>query len=91
MGANDLIMSIGLGVVAELTLYFLLTRVFKLQAKAAAMAIAMLMVLIYVPWAIMVWPGADVFAIHLAIFLTFAYGLGLIGSRQGKGWHWAPA
>ena len=91
MGANDLIMSIGLGVFAELMIYMLLKRTFKLQAKAAAMAIAMLVVLAYVPWAIMVWPGADVFSIHLAIYLTTAYALGMIGSRQGKGWHWAPA
>jgi len=91
MGAGELISSIGIGVAAELLLYVVLTKVFKLQGKAAAMAVAMLAALIYVPWGIIQWPGADIFAIHLAIFLTLAYGLGLVGSRVGKGWHWAPA
>ncbi len=64
---------------------------FRLDGKAAGMAIALLALLIYVPWAILTWPGADVFAIHLAIFLTVAYALGMIGGRVGRGWHWAPA
>ena len=76
MGANDLIMSIGLGVLAELFLYIVLTRVFKLQAKAAAMVIAMLVVLFYVPWAIIVWPGPDVFSIPLAISISGCPGVG---------------
>lgn len=91
MGAGELIGGIGLGVLAEVVLYLVLTRGFRLQGKAAAMAVAMLASLGYVPWAIVHWPGADVFAIHLAIFLTLAYGLGMVGSRVGKGWHWAPA
>jgi len=91
MGAMDLLLGLGIGVAAELVVYFVLTRVFGLQSKAAAMAVALLAILFYVPWAIITWPGADVFAINLAIFLTLAYGLGLIGSRVGKGWHWAPA
>lgn len=91
MGAGDLISQIGLGVGSELLLYMALTRVFKLQSKAAAMVVAMLTMLIFVPWSIIHWPGADVFAIQLAIFLTLAYGLGMVGSRVGKGWHWAPA
>jgi len=91
MGASELLTGIGTGVLAELVLYVVLTRLFKLQAKAAAMAIALVAILVYVPYAIITWPGADVFAINLAIFLTLAYGLGLIGSQAGKGWHWAPA
>ena len=54
------------------------------------MGVALTVMLVYVPWAILTWPGADVFAIHLAIFLTLAYGLGVIGGRVGRGWHWAP-
>jgi nitrogen fixation protein FixH len=84
-------MTIALGVIAELVLYLLLTRIFRLQGKAAAMVVALLSLLFYVPWAIVTWPGADVFAMHLAIYLTLAYALGMVGSRVGKGWHWAPA
>jgi nitrogen fixation protein FixH len=92
MEAGDLIAGIGLGVVLELLGYVVLTKGFKLQAKAAAMVVAMLAVLVYVPWALAHrWPGADIFAVHLAIYLTLAYGLGMVGSSVGKGWHWAPA
>ncbi len=91
MHAGELLGIIGLGVAAELVAYLVLTRLFGLTGKAAAMAVAMLVVLAYVPWAIIQWPGADIFAMQLAIFLTLAYALGMIGSRVGKGWHWAPA
>jgi len=91
MHAGELIGIIGLGVAAELLVYLLLTRVFGLAGKAAAMAVAMLTVMVYVPWAVINWPGADIFAVQLAIFLTLAYALGMIGGRVGKGWHWAPA
>lgn len=91
MHATELIGIIGLGVAVELLVYLLLTRVFKLAGNAAAVGVAMLAVLVYVPWAIINWPGADIFAVQLAIFLTLAYALGMIGSRVGRGWHWAPA
>lgn len=91
MGAYELLSQLGIGVVAELIVYLSATRVFKLQSKAAAMVVALLVLLFYVPFALLHWPGADVFAIHLAIYLTLAYGIGLVGGRVGKGWHWAPA
>ncbi|BAN68239.1 FixH family protein [endosymbiont of unidentified scaly snail isolate Monju] len=91
MGAGELIQSIGLGVVAELVVYLVATRLFRLSGKAAAMVVALLVLLFYVPWAIIHWPGPDIFAVHLAIYLTLAYALGMIGSRVGKGFHWAPA
>ncbi len=91
MGAGELIQSIGLGVLAELLVYLTATRLFRLSGKAAALVVALLVLLFYVPWAIIHWPGPDIFAIHLAIYLTLAYALGMIGSRVGKGFHWAPA
>jgi len=91
MGAGELLAGLGIGVAAELLVYLVLTRLFRLQGKAAAMIVAMLVILFYVPWAIIRWPGADIFAMNLAIFLTLAYGLGMVGSRVGRGWHWGPA
>lgn len=91
MGAGSLLVSLGIGVSAELILYLVLVRIFGLQGKAAATAVALVAVLIYVPWAIINWAGADIFSVQLAIFLTLAYGLGMVGSRVGRGWHWAPA
>lgn len=91
MSASAMLVGIGGGVLAELLLFLMLQRLFRLDSKAAAMAVALLAILIYVPWAILTWPGADVFAIHLAIYLTVAYALGMVGGRVGRGWHWAPA
>lgn len=91
MGADTLITTIGAGVLAELLVFFLLTRLFSLTAKTAAGIIAMSVLLLYVPIGIITWPGADVFSIHLAIYLTTAYAMGLIGSQKGRGWHWGPA
>lgn len=82
---------IGGGVVAEVAVFLLLRRLFRLDGKAAGMAVALLAILVYVPWAILTWPGADIFAIHLAIYLTVAYALGMVGGRVGRHWHWAPA
>lgn len=89
--ASLLLAGIGGGVLAELALFVVLNRVVKLSGKTAGMIIALLVLLIYVPWAILTWPGADVFAIHLAILLTVAYALGMVGGSVGRQWHWAPA
>jgi nitrogen fixation protein FixH len=91
MTASMMLAGIGGGVAAEVLLFVLLHRLFRLDGKAAGLGIALLVLLLYVPWAILAWPGADVFAIHLAIFLTVAYALGMVGGRVGRGWHWAPA
>lgn len=86
-----MLLTLGGGVAAEALLFVLLRRLARLEAKSAAAAIAMAVLLFYVPWAVLTWPGGDVFAIHLAIFLTVAYILGVVGGAKGRGWHWAPA
>jgi nitrogen fixation protein FixH len=91
MGTTTLLTAIGGGVLAEVLVFALLHRGFGLNGKASALGVALLALLFYVPWAILHWPGADIFAIHLAIFLTTAYALGMVGTRVGKRWHWAPA
>ena len=91
MTASTMLLGIGGGVLAELAVFFVLNRLLRLNGKAAATAVALLAILAYVPWAVLNWPGADVFAIHLAIFLTAAYALGMVGGSVGRRWHWAPA
>jgi nitrogen fixation protein FixH len=48
---------------------------------------------LYVPYSILRWPGGDIFAIHLAIYLLAALACGmLLGVRSsGQGLHWGPA
>ncbi len=90
MSATQLLLDIAGGVFAEVVLFVLLRRWARQQAKGAAAIVAMAVALVYLPWAALHWPGGDVFAIHLAIYLTAAYILGVIGGRQGGVWHWAP-
>jgi nitrogen fixation protein FixH len=46
-----------------------------------------------VPYGILNWPGGDVFAIHLAIYLlgSLACGMLLDARASGRGLHWGPA
>lgn len=73
-------------------------RYSKLSGKGTAFLMALLVIAIYVPYTILNWPGADVFAIHIALYLVCVYVLGIITSQwdsRAKGeeprFHWAPA
>lgn len=86
-----------LGGVALISIVFLLVHRFsQLNGKATALLIALLVIGIYVPISILQWPGGDVFAIHIAIYLVSVYVLGIIGSQRdgqqagGKTFHWGP-
>lgn len=92
----QVLLTIPLGVTLQLLVFLLLRRFLRMPAKAAALVVALASLALYVPYAILDWPGADVFALHLAIYLVTAYALGLItGYRDAKtagtsGFHWAP-
>lgn len=94
---GDLVGSLFGGVAAILVVFFALYRFTRFDAKGAALVVALAIVGIYVPIAILWWPGGDVFAIHIAIYLISAYALGIIfGAREARaedqrGFHWAPA
>ncbi len=91
----QVLLTIPLGLAIELLIFFLLHRVIGMAAKGAALIVGLLALAIYVPYAIVVWPGADIVALHVAIYSVAAYALGLImGYREtdsGAGsFHWAP-
>ncbi len=93
MNTLGMLESLAFGILAELLIYFALRRFTRMRAKQIAVILAFVVLLVYVPWAILAWPGADVFAIHLALYLITAYILGIVGSvsrDDGRGWHWAP-
>lgn len=95
---TDILFSL-LGGVALISIVFLLVHRFsQLNGKATALLVALLVIGIYVPISILQWPGGDVFAIHIAIYLVTVYVLGIIGSQRdtqqnggGKAFHWGPA
>lgn len=90
------LLTIPLGVTLQLLVFVLLRRALRMPAKAAALVVGLASIALYVPYAILVWPGADVLAMHVAVYLVTAYGLGIItGYRDANvtgttGFHWAP-
>jgi nitrogen fixation protein FixH len=91
MNTTGLLAVIGIGVTLEIVAFLLLRFLTKLDGKAMATIIALGVIGIFIPWVIINWPGGDVFAIEIGIFLVVAYVLGIIGRRAGKSWHWGPA
>ena len=90
---TDLLLSLALGVGAILLANLGLIRFARLSARQAAATIALITLGLYVPYAILRWPGGDVFALHLAIYLLASLACGmLLGARAGgRGLHWGPA
>ena len=96
---NILVTLLG-GVSLIATIFILMYRVSNMSGKMTATVMAFIVVAIYVPISIFSWPGADVFAIHIALYLVGVYVLGIVTSqrdlrrksgKEGFGFHWAPA
>lgn len=96
---NILVTLLG-GVFLIASIFILMYRVSNMSGKMVAVVMAFAVVGTYVPISIFVWPGADVFAIHIALYLVSVYILGIITSQRdlrrqagkdGFGFHWAPA
>ncbi len=94
MHTTAIILSLAIGIALEVLLYLGLRRIGRMGAVSAGAVVAVAALLLYLPYALLSWPGADVVAIHLALYLVVAYMLAIAGGRptEGKrGWHWAPA
>jgi len=94
---TDLLFSLLGGVVLIGVVFVLLHRFSRLNAKATGLLLMLLVLGLYVPVSILAWPGADVFAIHIAVYLVTVYVLAIAGTSRetredGKrGLHWGPA
>ena len=90
---TDLLLGLALGVGAILLTNLGLIRFARLSARQAAATVALVTLGLYVPYGILRWPGGDVFALYLAIYLLTSLGCGLVlGARaSGQGLHWGPA
>jgi len=96
---NILVTLLG-GVFFIALIFILLYRVTNMSGKMVATVMAFAVTATYVPISIFIWPGPDVFAIHIALYLVSVYVLGIITSqrdarrrsgKEGFGFHWAPA
>jgi nitrogen fixation protein FixH len=91
---------IGLGL--QLLFFALLYRFSRLNGKQAAVIVAVMAMGVTLPYAMLDWPGGDVLAIYVALFLVCPYVLGIITSQRerrlalegkdtGRWFHWGPA
>ena len=97
----NLVSTILLGTVLIVAGFFILHLVVKLSGKMSATIVSLVCVGLYLPYSFINWPGGDVFAMHLAIYMVTAYMLGIISSYREKRvsaegsdtkwFHWGPA
>lgn len=66
MNNINLLISLPIGIAIILLLFTSLVRVVKLEIYVAAGSLALVTIFVYGILAILFWPGADVFAIHIA-------------------------
>lgn len=93
----DLLFSLATGLALIVIANLLLAL--RIGALQAAMLVTLLTLVCYLPTAVVEWPGGDVLAIHLALFLmaNFLCGLMLSKWQQDRAagrrtrLHWAPA
>lgn len=89
---TDLLLGLALGIGLIVVINIGLIRFAGVGAKQAAAGVALATVGLYVPYSIIRWPGGDIFAIHLALYLLAALGCGMLlnARASGKSLHWGP-
>ncbi len=89
----NLLISLPAGILLILLSFYLFRKFSSLSIYGIAGILAIAVVAVYTASAAIVWPGVDVFAIHIAIYLLTVYANTIIlhsrRSSTGK-MHWAP-
>lgn len=88
---SNLLLGLGLGAALIMLVNIGLMRFAKVSAQWAAAVTALVTIGLYVPYAILRWPGGDIFAIHLTIYLLTTLACGMLLGQSGPRLHWAPA
>lgn len=100
---SDLVGSILIGILLIIAVFFVFFRLLHMGGKLSAAMVSLLTLGIYVPLSIFKWPGGDVFAMHMALYMVTAYMLGIVTSyrearlaevpagEKAAFFHWAPA
>jgi len=95
---GDLLGSLFGGIVIIIATYLVVNKMFRWRGKETGVLVSLAVLGVYVPLAIINWPGADVFAIHLSIYLVSVYVLSIITMQRdarlgekGNWFHWGPA
>jgi len=87
-----MIITLSVGVIIIAAIFFTLKWLTKIPSNVLGAIVAVIVLVVFMPLAIIYWPGGDVFAIHLAIYMITVYGLAIVASRREKnsGVHWGP-
>lgn len=88
---DELLLTLGIGVACIVVANLALLRYAQVSAEWAGAVTALASIGIYVPYAILRWPGGDTFAIHLTIYLLTSLACGMLLGQRGTRLHWAPA
>lgn len=93
----NLLSTLAIGLVLIALLFFGLHRGLRLGARQAAVILAILTFGMYLPYTLLHWEGADVLAIHLAVYLIAIFILGVLGHQreqkipvEGRSFRWGP-
>ena len=93
----NMLITLPVGILLVLLCFFALQRFVTVTPLRTGFITALLTSAIYVGFAIRFWPGGDVFAVHIALYLITVYILTVTGHARyasgATGWriHWAPA
>ena len=93
---QNLLLTLGGGSLIAFLAFFIFYKVLHFKGITSSLITALVMLMLYLPFSILHWPGADTFAIHFAFFMMIAFGLGIITSRnkgdekRKKALHWGP-
>ncbi len=87
----NLLISLPIGITLIVVVYLVALRMTNINRYVLAGVFAVMIVAIYSFIAAVSWPGADVYAMHLAIYLLALYATTIISSQksQSKKLHWA--
>ncbi len=96
------LLALPLGVGTEVLVFVFLYRFTPLSGNQGAVIVAFLALAVTLPYSLLHWPGGDVLAMHIALYLVTAYVLGIVaysrerrreveGELSGRWFHWGPA
>ncbi len=95
----NILISLPLGILLIVILFLLMRRILGWGVFAIAGVLLILVFAVYGVYALLQWPGLDVVALHIALYLLTIYIVALISQQRSVAaqntesvvkWHWGP-
>jgi nitrogen fixation protein FixH len=94
----NIIVTLPVGIMIIIFAFLSMRKLLSVSTIMAAGVLALIVIVALSLFAVVNWPGADVFAIHLALYLMTIYAMAIIlkvrennQAGQAARFHWAPA